>query len=153
MATKVILMDTKRIKKKFLELSVKFLTTSTSALTAELITVLLSETKINTKNDDNKIKRLEKIHDELVDTLDYVNELSSEAKAHKKHIDELNLEIKNLEEDKKSTETILQQPEESISRIINKANSKNRIRGIVEGFCLGILGSIVASFIYSWIAD
>ncbi|MBK6659275.1 MAG: hypothetical protein IPG43_14495 [Proteobacteria bacterium] len=87
---------------------------------------------------DERIARLDQIRKELEAAAEAVGELRREAFDNKQEAESLRQSLKQLEQDKVTAETLLQVPEESFSRMLARANSKARIRGIVEGLFIGL---------------
>lgn len=96
---------------------------------------------------DERIERLDQIRTDLIAAIDAVTELQSEALENKREAEELRDTVKQLEQDKVSAETLLTIPEDSFSRIITKANSKARFRGIAEGALIGLLTGVASSWL------
>jgi hypothetical protein len=94
---------------------------------------------------DERIARLDKIRDELEAAAVAVGELRREAQDNKKEAESLRESVKKLEQDKVTAETLLQVPEDSFARMLARANSKARIRGIVEGLSIGLVTGAISS--------
>ena len=94
---------------------------------------------------DERIARLDKIRDELEAAAVAVGELRREAQDNKKEAESLRESVKKLEQDKVTAETLLQVPEDSFARMLARANSKARIRGIVEGLTIGLVTGAISS--------
>jgi hypothetical protein len=96
---------------------------------------------------DERIARLDQIRSDLTDAAEAVAELQREARDNKQEAEALRESVKQLEQDKVTAETLLQVPEESFSRMLARANSRARIRGILEGTFIGFLTGSVSSFL------
>ncbi len=101
----------------------------------------------NKKTIDERISRLGEIKEDLEGAIKAVNDLKNEALKRKSELNNLQESVKKLEEDKDSVESLLKIPEESFSRIIGKATSKGRIRGIIEGSIIGFVTGTLSSFL------
>lgn len=101
---------------------------------------------LNSKDVDDRIKRLSTIRSDLEETIQAVAELQSEALRNKKEADELKTTVEQLKEDKITTEAILQVPEDSFVRVLSKASSRGRLRGIFEGIAIGLVTGAISSY-------
>ncbi len=99
------------------------------------------------KTIDERISRLGEIKEDLEGAIKAVDDLQSEALKRKSELSNLQESVQKLEEDKDTVESLLKIPEESFSRILNKATSKGRIRGIIEGSIIGFVTGTLSSFI------
>jgi septal ring factor EnvC (AmiA/AmiB activator) len=79
------------------------------------------------------------VREDLRAAVEAVEELQSKALQNKKEHDDLKATIDQLKEEKATTETLLQVPEDSLARVLARANSRGRTRGIIEGGILGLL--------------
>lgn len=95
---------------------------------------------------DDRIARLDQIRGDLQDAVEAVAELQKEARDNKLEAESLRQAVRQLEQDKVTAETLLQVPEDSFSRMLARANSKARIRGIVEGLTIGLVTGAASSF-------
>ncbi len=121
-------LKTALLKQGRLRISIPFLTYEMR------IDGLLSE-----KSVEDRIARLAEIQDELEGAVTAVSDLKDEAIRTKDEANSLRSRIDELEKDKSAAEKMLEVPEESFSRLLSRANSKARLRGIVEGSCIGFL--------------
>jgi hypothetical protein len=96
---------------------------------------------------DQRLQRLSSIKDDLLTSITAIEELEQEAKEKKQEIDKLSDEVKKLTEDKVTTEKVLHISEDSFARVLSRAVSKGRWRGIFEGIIIGLSTSVVASLI------
>lgn len=96
---------------------------------------------------DERIARLDQIKSDLTAAVAAVHELQIEAQANKKQAEALKNVVSQLEQDKATAETMLRVPEDSFSRMLERANSKARLRGLIEGliggFTTGALSSLL----------
>ena len=95
---------------------------------------------------DERISRLDQIRNDLNGAIEAVIELQAEAQENKKEADNLRDAVQRLEQDKETVETLLKIPEESFSRMLTRANSKARIRGIIEGTLIGFTTGALSSW-------
>ncbi len=102
---------------------------------------------LDPKTVDERIARLDQIRNELSGAIDAVTELQREAHDNKKEAESLRESVKQLEQDKVTAETLLQVPEESFARMLARANSRARIRGIAEGSAIGFITGALSSLL------
>lgn len=86
---------------------------------------------------DERIARLAQIHADLHAAAEAVAELQREARDNKREAESLRQAVERLEQDKVTAETLLRVPEDSFARMLARANSKARIRGLLEGALIG----------------
>lgn len=96
---------------------------------------------------DERIARLDQIRADLSGAIDAVTELQKEAQDNKKEADRLREAVDRLEQDKVTAETLLKVPEDSFARMLARANSKARVRGLVEGSLIGFTTGALSSFL------
>lgn len=101
----------------------------------------------NSKTIDERIARLGEIKGDLEGAIKAVDELQKEALERKTEVEILQESVKNLEKDKDTAESLLKIPEDSFSRILSRATSKSRIRGIIEGAIIGFVTGTLSSFL------
>ena len=102
---------------------------------------------MDSKDIDERIKRLSTIKKDLQETIIAVEQLQDEAFKSKNEADKLKETISALEQDKSTAEEMLKLPEESFSRVLTKASSKGRVRGIIEGIIIGFITGILSSLL------
>lgn len=102
---------------------------------------------IDSKDVDERIKRLSAIKNDLEATIIAVGQLQAEAFKSKNEADKLRETISTLEQDKSTAEAMLKLPEESFSRVLSRASSKGRVRGIIEGIIIGFITGILSSLL------
>lgn len=96
---------------------------------------------------DERLARLDQIRTDLGAAVDAVTELQREAQDNKKEAEALREAVTRLEQDKVTAETLLQVPEDSFARMLARANSKARVRGIVEGAVIGFTTGALSSLV------
>lgn len=102
---------------------------------------------LDPKTVDERIERLDHIRNELSSAIDAVTELQREAQDNKTEAESLRESVKQLEQDKATAETLLKIPEESFARMLVRASSRGRIRGLLEGFVTGALSSLLVWYV------
>jgi predicted nuclease with TOPRIM domain len=102
---------------------------------------------IDSKDVDERIKRLSTIKNDLEETIVAVEQLQAEAFKSKNEADKLKETISLLEQDKSTAEAMLKLSEESFSRVLSRASSKGRVRGIIEGIIIGFTTGILSSLL------
>lgn len=106
---------------------------------------------LNRKTIDERIVKLEKVKSDLLDAVDAVRSLEEEARKSKDESDRLDAQLSKLRKDKETTEELLKLPQDSFARVLAKASRGAQWIGIVIGFFLGILASLIASWIWIFI--
>lgn len=96
---------------------------------------------------DDRIAKLSEIKRDLEAAVAAVSSLQAEATTKKTEVETLRSAAKQAAEDKETAEKLLTVPEESLARVIAKANSRGRIRGVVEGILIGLLTGVGSSFL------
>jgi hypothetical protein len=104
---------------------------------------------IDPQNIDTRISRLGDIKKELESAIDAVTSLQIEAQENKGEVENLRVRIRELEEDKSTAETVLKVPQESFARLVERANSKGRMRGWIEGLIIGLISGVISSLAVS----
>lgn len=104
---------------------------------------------LNREGVDERIQKLEKVRQDLLAAVDAVKSLEDEAHKNKEELEQLNVQLDKLREDKQTTEQLLELPEQSFARVLNKASEGAQWRGLIIGFVLGILASFIATWIWS----
>jgi len=99
------------------------------------------------KTVDERIARLDQIKTELNGAIEAVSALQVEAQDNKKRAENLRQTVEQLKQDKTTAETLLKVPEESFARMLVRANSKARIRGIIEGIVIGFTTGALSSLL------
>jgi hypothetical protein len=100
---------------------------------------------INSKDIDTRIARLSDIKNELESAIEAVESLQNDAQQNKEKVTTLQERIYELEEDKNTAENLLQLPQDSVIRLIDRATSKGKNRGRIEGLIIGLLTGVVSS--------
>jgi hypothetical protein len=105
----------------------------------------------NSSTVDERIARLSQVKHDLEAAITAVSSLQAEATDRKGEADQLKAVISKLREDKNTAESLLSVPEESFVRLVKRAVSKGRMRGLIEGgaigFVTGMLSSLLAWYI------
>ncbi len=105
----------------------------------------------NSSTVDERIARLSQVKHDLEAAITAVSTLQAEATDRKDEADQLKAVISKLQEDKNTAESLLSVPEESFVRLVKRAVSKGRMRGLIEGgaigFMTGMLSSLLAWYI------
>jgi predicted phage gp36 major capsid-like protein len=102
---------------------------------------------LDPKTVDERIARLDQIRADLIGAIDAVTELQKEAQDNKKEAKQLREAVDRLEQDKVTAETMLKVPEDSFARMLGRANSKARVRGLVEGSLIGFTTGALSSWL------
>ncbi len=100
---------------------------------------------ITSKDIDKRIARLSDIKNELESAIEAVESLQNEAQQNKEEVTTLQERIHELEEDKSTAENLLQLPQDSVIRLIDRATSKGKNRGRIEGLIIGLLTGVISS--------
>lgn len=103
------------------------------------------------KTIDERISRLAEIKGDLEGAIKAVDELQQEALEKKTEVEKLQESVQKLEKDKDAVESLLKIPEDSFSRILDRATSKSRKRGIIEGIIIGFVTGTLSSFLVWYI--
>jgi hypothetical protein len=96
---------------------------------------------------DERIARLDQIRADLGGAIDAVTELQKEAQDNKREASQLREAVDRLEQDKITAETLLKVPEDSFARMLGRANSKARLRGLLEGSAIGFTTGALSSLL------
>jgi len=96
---------------------------------------------------DQRLQRLSSIKADLQASILAVEELEREAFEKKREVNELEGIVQRLNEDKTTTESLLRLPEETFIRVLSRAATKGRWRGILEGSVIGFLTGTASSFL------
>jgi len=96
---------------------------------------------------DERIARLDQIRADLSGAIDAVTELQKEAQDNKHEATQLRAAVDRLEQDKVTAETLLKVPEDSFARMLGRANSKARLRGLLEGSLIGFTTGALSSLL------
>ena len=96
---------------------------------------------------DERIARLDQIRADLSGAIDAVTELQREAQDNKKEAEQMRQAVERLEQDKVTAETLLKVPEDSFARILGRANSRARLRGLLEGSLIGLTTGAASSWL------
>jgi hypothetical protein len=102
---------------------------------------------LDPKTVDERIARLDQIRADLGGAIEAVTELQREAQDNKKEAKQLREAVDRLEQDKVTAETLLKVPEDSFARILGRANSKARARGLLEGSLIGLATGAASSWL------
>ncbi len=97
------------------------------------------EELLGSKTLDQRLQRLSTLKTDLQDSILAIEELENEANRKKLEVTKLDESIKQLTEDKTTTEIIVNSLAESFGRVLAKATKKSRWRGIVEGLITGLV--------------
>jgi hypothetical protein len=96
---------------------------------------------------DERIAKLGNIKEDLLASIVAIEELQAGAQDKKRQLDELQIAVQQLEQDRATAETLLHVPEESFARVLGRAAAKGRWRGLVEGTIIGFLTGAASSFV------
>jgi hypothetical protein len=96
---------------------------------------------------DERIAKLSEIKRDLEAAVFAVSSLQAEAETKKTEVETLRSAAKQAVEDEQTAEKLLTVPEESLARVIAKANARGRSRGVVEGILIGLLTGAGSSFL------
>ncbi len=96
---------------------------------------------------DERIERLSEVKRDLEAAVEAVSVLQAEAVSKKAEVETLRSAAKQAAEDRETAEKLLTVPEESLARVIAKANSRGRVRGILEGALVGFLTGAGSSYL------
>jgi hypothetical protein len=102
---------------------------------------------LDNRNVDERIARLDQIRTDLGAAVEAGSELQREAQDNKQEAHLLREAVAGLEQDKVTAETLLKVPEDSFARMLARANSKARIRGLVEGALIGFFTGALSSYL------
>lgn len=97
---------------------------------------------------DARIAKLEKVRGDLLDAVDAVKSLEAEAHKSKDELTHLNEQLSTLKKDKETTEELLKLPQDSFARVLDRASRGAQWKGLIIGFLLGILASLIATWIW-----
>jgi hypothetical protein len=97
---------------------------------------------------DTRIAKLEKVRSDLLDAVDAVKSLEAEAHKNKDELIQLSEQLSTLKQDKETTEALLKLPQDSFARVLDNASKGAQWKGLVIGFFLGILASLIATWIW-----
>lgn len=95
---------------------------------------------------DERIARLGQVKQDLEAAINAVSSLQAEAAERKAEANQLQEAVSRLQQDKSTAESLLRVPEESVVRLLWRASSKGRIRGLLEGAFIGFLTGVLSSF-------
>lgn len=95
---------------------------------------------------DDRIKKLDDMKYDLARAIEAINGLKQDAVDKRNELEELNKSLESTRADKETTESVLKLNEESFARILNRASSKGRRRGVIEGVLIGLVTGIISSF-------
>jgi hypothetical protein len=100
---------------------------------------------------DQRIAQLDLIRADLTAAVDAVAELQREAQDNKREAERFREAVEHLEQDKVTAETLLKVPEDSFTRLLIRANSKARIRGLLEGIIVGFATGVLSSYLVAYL--
>jgi len=104
---------------------------------------------LNPASVDQRIASLSRVHEDLLGAVAAVEALQSEALDRKREVKQLEEAMHALEQDRNAAETLLKVPEESFVRLIARAASQGRTRGIIEGLVIGfVTGTLSSLFVW-----
>jgi hypothetical protein len=102
---------------------------------------------VDSKSVDDRIAQLGRVREDLQAAVTAVEELQLKAIQNKRQHDELMVTVEKLKEEKTTTEALLRVPEDSFARVLARASSRGRWRGIIEGGILGLLTGSLSSLL------
>jgi hypothetical protein len=95
---------------------------------------------------DERIARLGKIKADLEAAIGAVEELQGDANASKFQVDQLRQDVAALQQDKATAERLLNLPEESFARLLDRATRRGQVKGIIVGVIIGLATGCVSSY-------
>jgi hypothetical protein len=95
---------------------------------------------------DERIARLGKIKADLEAAIGAVEELQGDANASKLQVDQLRQDVAALQQDKATAERLLNLPEESFARLLDRATRRGQVKGIIVGVIIGLATGCVSSY-------
>jgi len=96
---------------------------------------------------DERISKLGRVKEDLEAAIVAVSTLQKEAEKHREEANKLSETVSMLSKERLTAEALLKIPEDSFTRLLTKANSKGRWRGIVEGAIVGFITGVLSSFV------
>ena len=102
---------------------------------------------VDSSSVDERITKLGEIKRDLEAAAVAVDSLQSEAEARKIEASRLHETVERLNEERTTAEALLKLPEESFTRLLSKASSKGRGRGLFEGAVVGFITGVISSFV------
>jgi hypothetical protein len=102
---------------------------------------------VDSSNVDKRISKLGEIKRDLEAAVVAVDSLQSEAATRKTEANQLSNVVERLNEERTTAEALLKLPEDSFTRLMTKANSKGRWRGLFEGALIGFDTGILSSYL------
>lgn len=96
---------------------------------------------------DDRIKKLDDIKYDLAMAIEAIDGLKQDAVDKRNELEKLNKSLESTREDKETTESVLKLNEESFARILTRASSKGRKRGVIEGVLIGLATGVISSLL------
>jgi len=101
----------------------------------------------NTSSVDEQIAKLGQIQTDLRAAINAVDLLKNEADSKKIEAEQLRIAVENLKQEQETVKTLLTLREDPLIRLLVKANSKGRARGIWEGIIIGLCTGGISSYL------
>ena len=102
---------------------------------------------VDPTNVDKRISKLSEIKQDLEAAVLAVDSLRREAEDRKTEAIHLSRMVEQLNEERTTAEALLKIPEDSLTRLLTKASSRGRWRGILEGALVGFITGVLSSFV------
>jgi ABC-type transporter Mla subunit MlaD len=101
----------------------------------------------DTSTVDERVARLDQVKRDLEAAIKAVSSLQAEAADRKAEANQLQETVSRLHQDKNTAESLLSVPEESFVRLLGRASSKARFRGLLEGALIGFVTGVLSSLV------
>ncbi len=95
---------------------------------------------------DERIGKLSKARNYLLETVQAIDQLEAEAQERKSEVLTLREHVELLETDKKASEQILSMNQESVGRLLQKANKQTSRRSMIIGIIIGLFTGFISSY-------
>ncbi len=96
---------------------------------------------------DDRIKKLSQVREDLQAAVVAVDSLQVEAAERQAEVQKLRDAVKQLQEDKETTQSLLELPKESFARVLSDGAARGRLRGRIEGTVIGLVTGGVSSYV------
>jgi hypothetical protein len=100
---------------------------------------------LSSKDIEERIAKLGDIRRDLAAAVLAVEALQFDAGIKKQEHDKLKKLLIDLDADRRTAEAVLRVPEDSLARLIDRANKKGCLRGIFDGVAIGFLTGVLSS--------
>lgn len=102
---------------------------------------------------DEQIKKIETARDNLREALDTVDDLKSSAERHRRDVEDLKKKVEMAKREAQTAEKLKQMNKNDLTSLLQLETRRSRFFGSVAGFFIGIIASIVASFLFGLISS